>query len=78
MASARVTRAVIEETELRFAPVIELVGWRVTGGLATNANFLPNPIVSADGTNIVNLENREPGTSIGRHTSSSTWAMVTL
>ena len=40
-----------------FAPVIEVVGWRVLGGLETNASKLPNnPIVSATDTNIVNVK----------------------
>jgi hypothetical protein len=53
---------------VRFAPVIELVGWRVLGGRETNANFLPFPVVSADGTNIVNLK-LGVRTSIGDHNS---------
>jgi len=53
---------------VRFAPVIELVGWRVLGGLQTNGDFFPNPVVSADGTNIVNLK-VGARTSIGGHNS---------
>jgi hypothetical protein len=53
---------------VRFAPVIELVGWTVLGGLETNGKFFPAPVVSADGTNIVNLK-LGARTSIGRHTS---------
>ena len=59
---------------LRVAPVIELVGWRVLGGLQTNAallNLTPPvlpPIESAEGTNIVNLK-AGLRTSIGTHNS---------
>jgi hypothetical protein len=58
---------------VRFAPVIELVGWRVLDGLETNGDlflkFSPNPpIVTADGTNIVNLK-LGARTSIGDHNS---------
>ena len=58
---------------VRFAPVIELVGWRVLDGLETNGDlflkFSPNPpIVTADGTNIVNLK-LGARTSIGDHSS---------
>jgi outer membrane autotransporter protein len=48
--------------------VIELVGWTVLGGLETNGKFFPAPVVSADGTNIVNLK-LGARTSIGRHHS---------
>ncbi len=59
---------------VRIAPVIELVGWRVLGGLETNC--VPsgsNPCstqegASADGTNTVNLK-VGARTSIGRHNS---------
>ena len=60
---------------VRIAPVVELVGWRVLGGLETMC--VPNvPCsspdgqegVSADGTNIVNLK-VGARTSIGRHNS---------
>ena len=53
---------------VRIAPVIELVGWRVLGGLETNGNLFPNPVVSAEGTNIVNLK-AGVRTSIGNHNS---------
>ena len=53
---------------VRFAPVIELVGWRVLGGRQNNGDFFPNPVVSADGTNIVNLK-IGARTSIGDHNS---------
>ncbi len=64
---------------VRIAPVVELVGWRVLGGLETNcvSGKMPdgkvNPClnqdaVSADGTNIVNLK-VGARTSIGRHNS---------
>ena len=50
-----------QNEHLRIAPVIELVGWRVLGGLETNC--VPSLLdcsnqvaVSADGTNIVNLK----------------------
>lgn len=52
-----------------FAPVIELVGWRVLGGLETNGSLKPNnPVVSAAGTNIVNLK-VGARTTIGAHHS---------
>jgi hypothetical protein len=58
---------------VRIAPVIELVGWRVSGGLQTNC--VPSVLncgnqqgASADGTNIVNLK-VGARTSIGRHNS---------
>jgi hypothetical protein len=46
---------------VQIAPVIELVGWRVLGGLQTNCvpsslNCSDQEAVSADGTNIVNLK----------------------
>lgn len=53
---------------VRFAPVIELVGWSVLGGRETNGDLFPNPVVSADGTNIVNLK-VGARTSIGDHNS---------
>lgn len=58
---------------VRIAPVIELVGWRVLGGLQTNC--VPNVLnctnqegASADGINIVNLK-VGARTSIGSHNS---------
>jgi hypothetical protein len=57
--------------QLRIAPVVELVGWRVFGGLQTNADLLfapSGPKVSADGTNIVNLK-AGIRTSMGSHNS---------
>ena len=70
------------DERVRIAPVIELVGWRVLGGLETNCvpggaqpsapPFVPGcfnqEAVSADGTNIVNLK-VGARTSIGRHNS---------
>jgi hypothetical protein len=63
---------------VRIAPVIELVGWRVLGGLETNCiggvlAGVPNSCAnqegaSANGTNIVNLK-VGARTSIGRHNS---------
>ena len=58
---------------LRFAPVLELVGWRVLGGLETNGELAERvpfvfPIVPSDGTNIVNLK-VGARTSIGAHNS---------
>jgi hypothetical protein len=56
---------------VRFVPVIELVGWRVLGGLVTdnaNSNAINQDAVSADGTNIVTLK-LGARTSIGRHSS---------
>jgi hypothetical protein len=53
---------------VRFAPVIELVGWRVLGGRETNGDLFPNPVVSAEGANIVNLK-IGARTSIGNHNS---------
>ena len=46
---------------VKIAPVIEMVGWRVLGGLETNCLAIPlncsvQEGVSADGTNIVNLK----------------------
>jgi len=53
---------------VRFAPVVELVGWRVLGGLQTNGDFFPSPVVSAEGTDIVNLK-IGARTAIGNHNS---------
>jgi len=59
---------------VRVAPVIELVGWRVLGGLQTNCmpsmqnNCGIQEGASADGTNIVNLK-VGARTSIGSHNS---------
>ena len=56
---------------VRFAPVIELVGWRVLGGLETNGDLINSPagpVVSSEGTNIVNLK-AGARTSIGNHNS---------
>lgn len=58
---------------VRIAPVIELVGWRVLGGLETNCvpsvpNCSNQKAVSADGTNIVNLK-VGARTMVGAHSS---------
>ena len=59
------------DENIRFAPAVELVGWRVMGGFETTQ---PNAMVdfqqaeSADGTNIVNLK-IGARTSIGRRNS---------
>jgi outer membrane putative beta-barrel porin/alpha-amylase len=53
---------------VRFAPVVELVGWRVLGGRENDGDFFPNPVVSAEGTNIVNLK-VGARTAIGNHNS---------
>ena len=57
---------------VRIAPVIELVGWRVLGGLETNCVSVPKCSdqkgVSADGTNIVNLK-VGARTMVGAHSS---------
>jgi hypothetical protein len=58
---------------VRFTPVIELVGWRVLGGLQTNCvpsvlNCGEQEGASVDGTNIVNLK-VGARTSIGSHNS---------
>jgi hypothetical protein len=56
---------------VRVAPVIEIVGWSVLGGLETNGdliNTLSGPIVHSDGTNIVNVK-IGVRTSIGDHNS---------
>jgi hypothetical protein len=41
---------------LRLAPVIELVGWRVTSGFQTLPGGTPVRTLPADGTNLVNLK----------------------
>lgn len=52
---------------LRFAPVLELVGWKVLGGMQTS--FIPAwSITSTDGINIVNLK-VGARTSFGEHDS---------
>lgn len=51
---------------VQFAPVIELVGWSVLGGLETNPKLLE--VVSADGINIVNIK-VGARTAIGTHNS---------
>jgi hypothetical protein len=53
---------------VRFAPVVELVGWRLLGGKENDGDFFPNPVVSVDGTNIVNLK-VGARTAIGDHNS---------
>ncbi len=58
---------------VRFAPVVELVGWHVLGGLANNDDALINsgytdPFVNVSGTNIVNLK-VGGRLSIGNHNS---------
>jgi hypothetical protein len=49
--------------KVQFAPVLELVGWRIFGGMWTNYDdvtgkppFSSNQLESADGSNIVNLK----------------------
>jgi hypothetical protein len=57
--------------QVRFAPVLELVGWRVLGGMENNAaalNATGNPFVNVDGINIVNLK-AGARTTVGRHQS---------
>jgi len=59
------------DENIRFAPVVELVGWRGMGGFETiqpNAMVDFQQAVSADGTNIVNLK-IGARTSIGRRNS---------
>jgi hypothetical protein len=53
---------------VRFAPVVELVGWRVLGVRENDGDFFPNPVVSVEGTNIVNLK-VGARTAIGNHNS---------
>jgi hypothetical protein len=58
---------------VRIAPVIELVGWRVLGGLQTNCvpsvlDCLNQEGASADGTNIMNLK-VGARTTVGTHSS---------
>ncbi|MGA2420730.1 MAG: hypothetical protein ABSG69_11645 [Candidatus Acidiferrum sp.] len=58
---------------LRFAPVVELVGWHVLGGMENNdaaliASGYTNPFLNPDGINIVNLK-AGFRTSIGHHQS---------
>lgn len=56
---------------IHVAPVVELVGWRVFGGMVNSADsFLQTgvPVVSSDGTNIVNLK-VGARTSVGIHDS---------
>jgi len=58
---------------LRIVPVIELVGWRVLGGLQTNCvpsvlDCLNQEGASADGTNIINLK-VGARTMLGAHSS---------
>jgi hypothetical protein len=56
---------------VRIAPVIELVGWRVLGGFVTDNLSATGPVqqaVSADGINIVNLK-AGARTTIGSHSS---------
>ncbi len=57
----------VNRENIKFAPVVELFGWRVLGGLETLASALPNP-ADASGTNIVNLK-IGARTSFGRHNS---------
>jgi hypothetical protein len=57
--------------QVSFAPVLELVGWRVFGGMENNAAALAatgNPFVNVDGTNIVNLK-AGARTTFGHHQS---------
>ena len=58
---------------VRIAPVIEMVGWRVLGGKENNdaeliASGFTNPLISSDGTNIVNIK-AGVRTSFGAHHS---------
>jgi hypothetical protein len=46
---------VIDHEQFKRAPVIELVGWTVTGGFQTGGKDAPQP-ASADATNIVNMK----------------------
>ena len=57
--------------KVQFAPVVELVAWRIYGGMWNNAALLPGtkpPLDTADGTNIVNLK-VGARTTIGNNTS---------
>jgi hypothetical protein len=62
----------VNRDNIKFAPVVELFGWRVLGGLETlgTGNPPPNSVTVADasGTNIVNLK-VGARTSFGRHNS---------
>ena len=42
--------------KFRLAPVVELIGWSVTGGQQTEITSIGGPTFSASGTNIVNIK----------------------
>lgn len=46
----------IDSNKFRLAPVVELVGWSVTGGQQTEVTATAGPTFSASGTNIVNIK----------------------
>jgi len=51
--------AAYKSDKVQFAPVVELVGWRIFGGMWNNAAQLAqtgHPLDTADGSNIVNLK----------------------
>jgi hypothetical protein len=55
--------------KVQFAPVVELVVWRIFGGMWNDASQLPgSPLESADGSNIANLK-VGARTTIGKNTS---------
>jgi hypothetical protein len=57
--------------KVRFAPVVELVGWHVLGGMQNSGAELLNtgqPLINVDGVNIVNLK-VGARTTIGSHNS---------
>lgn len=59
----------VNRENIKFAPVVELFGWRVLGGLETVETPAGTPAVAdASGTNIVNLK-IGARTSFGRHNS---------
>jgi len=57
----------VDTGKVKFAPVVEMFGWHVLGGLQTLIAAVPPP-VDASGTNIVNLK-IGARTSIGKHNS---------
>jgi hypothetical protein len=62
----------VNRENIKFAPVVELFGWHVLGGLELLGTGLPPPasatVADASGTNIVNLK-IGARTSFGRHNS---------
>jgi hypothetical protein len=63
--------ALYKGERFQLTPVVEFVGWRVFGGLVTDADLKAQdiyPVISADGTNIFNIK-AGLRTSIGRHHS---------